>query len=469
MPVDLSCFFFLSIFYMPPRHLNFLLITASICFLCHVTHRRTRSALLVGDAVNLLDAYYVDPVNREDLIRSAMQGLTTELDEHTQYISQRDYETFQDNIQQEFAGIGVYVEQPDPAKPVRVITPLVGSPALRAGMKPGDQIVAVDGEDVSTMALQEVSERLRGPVGSEVALRVDREGGEKNLNVRRDNIKLESIVGDYRNEKDEWVFRLRDQPEIAYIRMGSFGERTHEELKAAIESLGDGYDGLVLDLRGNGGGLLDAAAEIADLFLDSGEIVSTRTRGGIIQDQFRATEGSMVPLSKPMSILIDGNSASASEILSAALQDHKRAFIVGTRSYGKGTVQNIVPLEAGRSALRLTVARYYRPSGVNIHRVKDAKDEDAWGVQPDEGNVVDLEPEDLEKIAERWQNASFPSLAEPPVPPKGGEVAGEMAVTSSLLVDPQLRRAVERINGKLGKGEVTEQSSPKQETLKDAS
>ena len=443
---------------MPPRHLNFLLITISLCFVCHTTHRRTRSAILIGDAINLLDAQYVDPVDREELVRSAMAGLTTGLDQHTEFISQRDYETFQDNIQQEFAGIGIFVEQPDPKKPVRVVSPLVGSPALQAGMLPGDLIVGVNNENVAKMKLEDVSNRLRGPVGSSVLIKVERSGPPVEMQsvetksvelqniemqIKRANIQLESIVGDYRDEKHKWVFRLKEKPEIAYIRMSSFGEKTLEELKSAITSLGNDYAALVLDLRGNGGGLLNAAAEIADLFLDSGAIVSTRTRGGIIQDQFTATSGVRVPLSKPMAILIDGNSASASEILAAALQDHGRAVIVGTRSYGKGTVQNIVPLQYGRSAMRLTVARYYRPSGVNIHRLQDAKEEDTWGVRPDEGCEMKLEAEQLEKIGKRWRRASLPALAQA-LNPEENTTDGEI---SGLMIDLQLKLAVEKLLG----------------------
>ncbi len=433
---------------MPPRHLNVILITAAISLLCYFTHRRTRSAMLVGDALNLIDAYYVDPVDRTELLTSAMSGLTEGLDEHTEYISNEAYETFQDSIHQEFAGIGIYVEPSPEEGPVRVVTPLVGSPALAAGLLPGDEIMQVDGEDVSSLSLREVSLRLKGPIGTTVRLTVRRKDEQIEVSIERGRIELESIVGDYRDDQNAWVFRLRDDDSMAYLRLTSFGEKTVDELRRALVALDNKFDSLVLDLRGNGGGLLNAAVEVSDMFLDSGNIVSTRIRGGVIEDTFDATAGTLVNRDKPMAILIDGHSASASEIVAASLQDNDRATIVGTRSYGKGTVQNILPLQYGRSALRLTVARYYRPSGVNIHRSKDAKDDEAWGVSPHENAVIGLEEESLKKITQRWREAAYPSLVgvaddDEITDAKGKTPPQEKGPATGLSVDPQLHRAVE--------------------------
>ena len=225
-------------------------------------------------------------------------------------------------------------------------------------------------------------------------------------------------------------------------------KKTVDELRRALVALDNKFDSLVLDLRGNGGGLLNAAVEVSDMFLDSGNIVSTRIRGGVIEDTFDATAGTLVNRDKPMAILIDGHSASASEIVAASLQDNDRATIVGTRSYGKGTVQNILPLQYGRSALRLTVARYYRPSGVNIHRSKDAKDDEAWGVSPHENAVIGLEEESLKKITQRWREAAYPSLVgvaddDEITDAKGKTPPQEKGPATGLSVDPQLHRAVE--------------------------
>lgn len=442
---------------MPPRHLNVILIAAAISLLCYFTHRRTRSALVVGDALNLIDAYYVDPVDRGDLLKSAMNGLTSGLDQHSEYISNDDYVNFQDSIHQEFAGIGIYVEESKDGGPVRVVTPLVGSPALDAGMLPGDEILKVDQEDVSTLSLRDVSIKLKGPKGTTVALTLGRGDQNVDLTVRRDRIELESIVGDYRDEDNVWVYRLREDDSIAYLRMTSFGEKTTEELRQVLEQLDNQFSGLVIDLRGNGGGLLDSAIAVSDMFLDAGNIVSTRVRGGVIEGTFDAEPGTLVDSNKPLAILIDGSSASASEIVSAALQDNGRAMIVGTRSYGKGTVQNILPLQYGRSALRLTVARYYRPSGVNIHRDKDASDEDDWGVSPAEGAMIELTPEALKAVAKRWREAAYPSLvgidAKEDIKSDAKEdVEGDTktdAEDEATSGDSQLKRAVELIQEKL--------------------
>jgi len=396
---------------MPARHVNIILMTACLSVLCYVVQRRTKTAMLVGDAIAMIDAYYVDPVDRDELILSAMNGMTQSLDEHSEFIAEQNYQAFQDTIQQEFAGIGIYVEQPEPEEPVRVVTPLVGSPALTAGILPGDRILRVEEEDVSSMSLPEVSKRLKGPVGTEILIGVKRGQEEIDLVVQRARIEIDSVIGDYRDDKNRWVYRVQGEPDIAYLRLTSFGDRTTEELTAAFNSLQNDYQSLILDLRGNGGGLLRTAVDVSNMFLSEGRIVSTRTRGGKIEDQFDATTGTLIRESKPMAVLIDQDSASASEIVAACLQDHERAIIVGKRSFGKGTVQNILPLQYGRSALRLTVAKYYRPNGENIHRKRDATDEDQWGVTPDSGFDVDLEESNLERLAKRWREASYPSLA----------------------------------------------------------
>jgi carboxyl-terminal processing protease len=437
---------------MPHRNLNIIIIVACASVLCFVVQRRAKTAMMVGEALQMIDNYYVDPVDEEELLIAAMNGMTTTLDEHSEYIPREDYESFQDNINQEFAGIGIYVEQRELGQPVRVVTPLVGSPALEAGMQPGDLIVRVNGEDVSTMGLHDVSARLKGQVGTIVDLRVRRLEQEIQMSVRRDRIALESVVGDYRDDDSTWVYRLRDDPSIAYVRLSSFGEKTVSELERAFDELGNDFSAFVLDLRGNGGGLLHAAVDVSDMFLNSGNIVSTRTRGGKIEDRFSAEPGTLVDTKTPIAILIDGNSASASEIVAACLQDNDRATIVGTRSYGKGTVQNILPLQYGRSALRLTVARYYRPNGNNIHRTREASDDEHWGVKPDEGMEIELDEANLEKLAKRRNEDSYPSLAlvgnsttDPTDQEEDQQAESVDAIESVLMIDAQLRRAVEHL------------------------
>tara|TARA_R110002049_G_scaffold4601_5_gene32266 strand:- start:378265 stop:379722 length:1458 start_codon:yes stop_codon:yes gene_type:complete len=474
---------------MPPRNLNVILLAVFLSVLCYITHRRTKTALLVGSALDLIRHNYVDPVDDETLLTAAMNGLTESLDENSTYIPGSAYGSFQDSINQEFAGIGIFVEQPDLDEPVRVITPLVGSPALKAGLLPGDKIINVDGEDVRKLTLAEVSERLRGPVDTTVRLRVLRDDDkEVSMTVRRQTIELESVIGDHRDEEHAWVYRLKDDPSIAYMRLTSFGEKTVQELRDVLEKLDNDFRGLVLDLRGNSGGLLYAAVDVSNMFIESGKIVSTRIRGDVVEEQIEAEPGTLVDPSKPVAVLIDGNSASASEIVAACLQDNGRAVVVGTRSYGKGTVQNILPLQYGRSALRLTVARYYRPNDKNIHRMPDATEEDEWGVTPDEGYVVPLDEETLQTLMQRWREASYPMLTarretsdkaddesqakmtEPEPEPESvsesepesevktdGDIGGQTETrelqenlpAGGLPVDPQLQRAVDYLNERL--------------------
>lgn len=201
---------------------------------------------------------------------------------------------------------------------------------------------------------------------------------------------------------------MKDHPEIAYLRVSSFGEKTATEIRGAIEGLGEGVTGLILDVRGNAGGLLNAAVEVCDDFLEEGRIVTIKRRGGEIDTEFEAIPGAIVPMGLPMVVLIDGDSASASEVVAACLQDHGRAKLVGVRSFGKGTVQNVLPLQGGRSALKLTTARYYRPNGQNIHRLDAAPDDDLWGVRPDEGFEVPMSSGARRRLDESWQIRSFP-------------------------------------------------------------
>ncbi|MEM6364616.1 MAG: S41 family peptidase [Planctomycetota bacterium] len=404
-----------------------------VCTACYVLHRRTRTAIIVGEAMDLIDRMYVEPVQSKDLLNAALSGMTQTLDPNSEFIAPRQYTSFQSSIEQEFAGIGIYIaagvidDATGNRGPVRVITPLVGSPALEAGLLPGDEIIKVDGEDVSGLDIEAMSERLRGPIGTRVQVDVRRKDSngtdDRNvvedddatleivtLTVLRDTIELESVIGDYRDENNEWVYRLQSHPEIAYVRLTSFGDKTVNELDRVLQNVNPNLDGLILDLRGNGGGLLDAAVEVSDMFLTEGKIVSTRVRGGRLEKENFATEATLVDIKQSVAVLIDGNSASASEIVAAALQDNDRATIIGERSFGKGTVQQILPLQYGRSALRLTVAKYLRPNGRNIHRDPDDDEQDDWGVRPNPGYEISIKPEVMARLQQLWQQSSYPSL-----------------------------------------------------------
>ncbi|MEO1525524.1 MAG: S41 family peptidase [Planctomycetota bacterium] len=470
---------------MPSRNLNVILFAIVVGLLCHVVHRRTRTAAIISEAIELIDQHYVDEVDPQKLIEGAMKGVVGELDQHSSFFAVEQYETFQDSIHQEFAGIGIYVRQAEEGKPVRVVTPLVRSPALVAGIMPNDEIIQVDGQDVSQMKLDDVSDRLKGPPGTTVDIVVRRGEDELPLSVKRARIELESVVGDHRNEDHDWVYRLREHPEVAYIRMKSFGEKTVNELESVLVELDNNFSALVLDLRGNGGGLLYAAGDVCDMFLSSGDIVSTRVRGGRIDEFLKATPGTLVHENIPMAILVDGNSASASEIVAACLQDNDRATVVGMRSFGKGTVQEIIPLEYGKRALRLTIAKYYRPNNENIHRGPDATEDDQWGVTPDEGFTVPMDLDALRKLSRAWDVASYPALEGIDVPEpetETGEEPIEDAIEaveldsmaeknvargpSDLEMDPPLRAAVGHLLEHESPGESA--SEPEPEAVLDA-
>ncbi len=452
---------------MPTRNLNILLFAILVSLLCHATYRRARPAMVVGDALDLIDTFYVDQVDRQELLTGAMRGMTESLDRHSEFVSMDDYGNLQDSINQEFTGIGILIEQPEPNSPVRIITPLVGSPAREAGLLPGDEIVEVDRRDVREWDLVNVSKRLNGPVNTQVHMVVRRNGERVPVTVRRSRIEMESVVGDHRDDEDRWVYRLQDDPRIAYLRLTSFGEKTVSELEQILSDLDNDFDAMVLDLRGNTGGLLYAAVAVSDMFLHSGRIVSTKVRGGITEEEFGAERGTLVDTDKPLAILIDGDSASASEIVAACLQDHDRAVVVGTRSYGKGTVQNILPLQYGRSALRLTVARYYRPNDKEIHRTDDATEEDDWGVRPNEGLEVELDEDTLGDLMERWRRSTYPMLArseqsEPPSEP------AEPSDTSTDAAEDEAAEG-EAAEGEVAEGEVAKPANGESPETREAS
>lgn len=418
---------------MPPRNLHIIIVASLVATICFSTAQRVRKAVVVGDAIDLIERYYVDPVESAALVEAAMTGLTSELDQHSEFIPADLYSAFNDMLHQEFAGVGILVEQPEAGQPVRVITPLVGSPALTAGVMPGDEILQVAGQDVSRLPIREVSNRLRGPAGSEVVITVrrtvDEVSQEREIRLRRETISLESVVGAYRGTDNRWQFRLREHPQVAYIRITSFGDKTAGELRQVLTELDNDFDSLILDVRANAGGLLLSAVEVCDDFLDSGRIVTIKKRGGEVDSEFDATPGTLVDPERAMVVLIDGNSASASEIVAACLQDHGRATIIGSRSFGKGTVQNLLPLEFGRSALKLTTARYYRPNGRNIHRIDNAPEEEEWGVVPDQGFAIKISEEGYRKLVQHWQQVSYPISANEDV--------------QEETLDPQLQAAIE--------------------------
>ena len=320
---------------------------------------------LFGDIFERIRAQYVEEVDDADLIESAINGMLTSLDPHSSYLPPKDFDDMREQTSGEFGGLGIEVTQEEGY--VKVVSPMDGTPADVAGMQSGDFITSVDGESILGYTLEEAVDLMRGPVGSEIVLTVVREGEEEPFDVTivRDTIKLTAV-------------RTRTEGNSVVLRVTTFNQQTYpnleQGLKKEIEAAGgiENITGLVIDLRNNPGGLLNQAIAVSDAFLNEGEIVSTRGREPRDGDRYNASEGDLID-GKPIVVLINGGSASASEIVAGALQDHRRAVVIGEKSFGKGSVQTVVPVR-GEGAMRLTTQRYYTPSGRSIQ---------ALGVSPD--------------------------------------------------------------------------------------
>jgi len=326
---------------------------------------------LFGDIFERIRAQYVEEVDEADLIEAAINGMLSSLDPHSSYLPPADFDDMQVQTRGEFGGLGIEVTQEEGF--VKVVSPIDGTPADAAGMESGDFITHVDGESLLGLTLDQAVEMMRGPVGSEIIITVVREGADEpfDVSIIRDTIKLTAV-------------RARTEGDTVVLRVSTFNDQTYSNLKDGlekeIEAAGgiDNINGVVVDLRNNPGGLLNQAIRVSDAFLDAGEIVSTRGRAPEDGERFNASAGDLAQ-GKPIVVLINGGSASASEIVAGALQDHRRAIVVGTKSFGKGSVQTVMPLR-GDGAMRLTTARYYTPSGRSIQ---------ALGVEP---NVVVPQP-----------------------------------------------------------------------------
>jgi carboxyl-terminal processing protease len=392
-----------------------------------------------------IDAHFVEPVNRRELFEGSMQGMVRKLDPYSGYIPPEDYRELKETLDQEFGGIGIVVEVDiDRGRPV-VLSPQPAAPAYEAGIRAGDVIMKVDGQDTSQLSQDAIVDLIRGPPGTEVTLTILPYGSEETVEfrVRRAVIPIESVLGYSRQPDGSWRYVLPDHPRIGYIWLDSFGENTAQDMARVLESLDSTVDALIVDVRANAGGLLDSAVETCDLFLDSGLIVSIRGRGGRVDRVFRAKQrNDRFPRQRPMAILVDRYSASASEIFAACLQDHGRAVVIGERTWGKGTVQEVIELEGGRSALRLTTATYWRPSGRNIHRLPKSTDEDDWGVAPNEGFEVVFNKDDYLHMLEGRRERLAPAL------PDAQQGAATPSDADSFQ-DTQLANAIEYIQAEL--------------------
>lgn len=459
---------------MPLRNLMVICLAAILSLVCYQRASRNRYVTTLTDAMNVITRQYVDEVEPRVLFEGAMEGMVKRLDPYSGYTSPDDYEQFQESLDQEFGGVGIVVEMNAETNRLTVMSPLIGTPAYKAGLKAGDVIMAINGQDTQKLTLKDAVGLMRGPEGSEVKVSILHAGDTelREFTLQRAIIPIESVLGDIRRPDGSWVFTLEQHPRIGYIRLVNFGERTTEELRTALHTLTRPelkIDALILDLRGNAGGLLKAAVETCDMFLDEGLIVSTRGRGGVQKSSVSAEKGVLLPPEVPLVVLVDKYSASASEIVAACLQDHNRAAIAGQRSWGKGTVQNIIQLEGGRSALRLTVASYWRPSGKDIHKRKGATESQDWGVRPDPGLEVNLTDEQFEQVYRARRNRDMSIQGQPPQQPpaeiKRPELTPEVPVpipepegaqpSATTADDPQLKKAIEHLRKEIKRRQET--------------
>jgi carboxyl-terminal processing protease len=344
---------------------------------------------LFGDVFERVRADYVEKPDDKKLVESAINGMLSGLDPHSSYMDPKSFRDMQVQTRGEFGGLGIEVTMENGL--VKVVAPIDDTPAAKAGVMANDIITKLDDEAVQGLTLNQAVDKMRGPVNSKIKLTIVRKGAEKplELTIVRDIIRVKSVRSHAEGD------------DVGYIRITQFNEQTTDGLKQSINDLdnqlgADKIKGFIVDLRNNPGGLLDQAISVSDTFLDKGEIVSTRGRNPEETQRFNARPGDMTH-GKPVIVLINGGSASASEIVAGALQDHKRATLIGTRSFGKGSVQTIIPLGAGNGALRLTTARYYTPSGRSIQ---------AQGIKPDIEVMQDV-PDNLKGEADSEGEASL--------------------------------------------------------------
>jgi carboxyl-terminal processing protease len=382
------------------------LIGISLTYAQPRTSKKHENIKLLVDVLEEVQKKYVRELDQDkmrELVENMINGGLEKLDPHSGFMGVDDFKRFRQDSHGKFGGVGIRLGLDPRTGKFLVESPLAGTPAYEAGVMAGDLILKVDGKALDDWNLKKVVDSIQGDPGTEITLTVLHEGTKKpvDLKMNRAEIKIESVMGDQRDKIDlkKWDFWVDQNDKIAYVRINAFTETTVEELTRIVDGLQKaGLRGLVVDLRNNPGGLLTAAVDVASLFLPEGKIVvTTKGRGNVIENvhHSRQKDPNVKPGTYyPMAILLNRYSASASEIVAAALQDHARAIVVGERSYGKGSVQNLIPMEDDQTALKITTASYWRPNNRNIHRFPDSKEEDDWGVKPDKGYDVKTTDED---------------------------------------------------------------------------
>jgi carboxyl-terminal processing protease len=424
---------------MPRRNVLWLILVAAVSLACYRQVQSNRYARVFGDALDVIHTRVLSPVDRDELFNGAMQGMMKKLDKNSRYTSAEEMQKFKEDINHEFVGVGMEVTMDPKTRSLMVISPIPNTPAAKEGILAGDRILRIDNQSTDGLSLNDAVKKMRGKPGAPVVLTVLHEGQDKPVDIKitREAVHEDTVQGDRRSPDGKWDYFLEGSDRIGYLRITGFAERTPRQFATALRWLiKHDMRGLVLDLRDNAGGRLTAATDICDMLINSGIIVTIRYRNEEETETFEAEDEETFP-KFPMAVLVNGLSASASEIVAACLQDHGRAIVVGQRTYGKGTVQEIIHLSGGKGLMTLTIAEYRRPNGENIHRNpkkdRDDKDKDTWGVKPNKGYEVVLDEDQTAKLR-RWmrrRNREKPS--------QNGDAPGE---------DPQLARAIEYLDEK---------------------
>jgi carboxyl-terminal processing protease len=437
---------------MSQRNLLILLAATVVSYACYVRGEQNPYARYVASGFAAIEHDSLAEVPRRELFNGAMQGMVDVLhehgDQHSQFIPEQEAAPFRVEILQQFGGIGVRIRfLGDPPRLTIVGPPDPGTPAARANLMPGDRILEIDGQPTEGMTMLGALHLMRGKPGETLRLTIaPADGGPaKSLQLVREVITIDSILGDVRDADGRWQFRLQDDPRIAHVRVTSFGDKTADEFERVLTRLADEHvQAVILDLRDDAGGAVDTAVALCNMLLPGGlAIVETRGRDQTVRQLFTSSgTGQFVDM--PLAVLVNQNTASASEIVAACLQDHHRAVIVGQRTYGKGTVQELVSVESGRSLLKLTSASYWRPSGRNIDRLPDATDEDNWGVSPDPGLEVSLSASEYAEYL-KYRNDRDTLIA----PERQDAAVAAPDAPSVPFIDRPLQRATEYLQGML--------------------
>jgi carboxyl-terminal processing protease len=442
---------------MSQRNLLILLLAMVLSYACYVRGEQNPYARYIASGLAAIDDGALDPVPERELFNGAMDGMVGVLrrygDDHSEFLAEDDADPLRTEIRQQFGGIGVRIGFEGQPPRLTVVGPAdPGAPAARANVLPGDRILKIDGQSTDGMKMSEVLRLMRGQPGTKVSLTIQHAHEEtpRNIELVREVINIESILGDRRGDDGSWQFQLADDQRIAHIRIVSFGDRTSTEFDRVLENvMANGAVAAVIDLRDNTGGALESAVAICEMLLPAGKIiVETRGRDRKLRQRYQTSEDGKY-LHLRVAVVVNQESASAAEIVAACLQDHQRAVVAGQRSYGKGTVQQLVPMESGRSLLKLTWASFWRPSGAKIHRTVGNQDDATWGVVPDAGFERKLSPEEYVAYQEYRNQRDMMRLTSSEDSAKDREqsVAAESA-------DRQLEIAVNYLQGQLNDGSL---------------